>query len=334
MKVLTNKKYEELLQLCDNSPKEFIKRVVNVDHYTSFIREGDLIEYRPSLEWDVFATTSFMIPNNSTKAREESDLFNAKMLFRLFEDIPAYLANDPIFWTSLVLLNDSFRKYTASRWSMSSEDPSKDFSRKQIISRFFYEGTGANTKRNSAARLWWYCSLAYSASDEYKYVDFLLKNNDFAIGLIERKWAANRAYVRCLLVFASINQLNTSELRSLFKDLSSWLSVKVVAAMKLNDFLEFLIHSQFSRVDLPIEEYEKITDSFSKKTQDATTLELINWDGEYIASSKDVAKLIRSAVKIDGGFEAYGYHFQKSEVFSGDYCVKGDFGDVLSIKLY
>lgn len=333
MKVLTNKKYEELLQLCGTSPNEFIKRIVSVDHYTSFITEGDLIEYRPSLEWDVFTTTSFMIPNNSTKAREESDLFNAKMLFRLFEDIPAYLANDPIFWTSLVLLNDSFRKYTASRWSMSSEHSAKDFTSKQIVSRFFYEGTGANTKRNSAARLWWYCSLAYSASDEYKYVDFLLKNNDFAIGLIERKWAANRAYVKCLLVFASINQLNTSELRSLFKNLSSWLSIKVVAAMKLNDFLEFLIHSQFSRVDLPIEEYEKITDSFSKKTQDVTTLELINWDGEYIASSKDVAKLIRSAVKIDGGFEAYGYHFQKSEVFSGDYCVKGDFGDVLSIKL-
>ena len=64
------------------------------------------MQYKPSLEWDVFTKTSFMVPNNSTQAREESDIFNSKMLYRLFEGIPAYQANDPIFWTSLVLLND------------------------------------------------------------------------------------------------------------------------------------------------------------------------------------------------------------------------------------
>lgn len=332
MRILTNKKYEELLELCHSSPNEFIKNVVKVDHYSSFIMEGDLLEYNPSLEWDVFTKTSFMIPNNSTQAREESDLFNAKMLYRLFEGIPAYQANDPIFWTSLVLLNDSFRKYTAARWGITDQDSSKDISSKAIISRFFFEGTGSNTKRNSAARLWWYCALAYSASDEYEYVDYLLKNNDFAIGLIERKWAANRIYVRCLLVFAYHNSLNTKDLRSLFKDLSSWLSVKVVAAMESREFLKFLVNSEYSRIDLPVDEYLSIIHSFIIKKDNTATIELINWDGEYLASSKDVAKLLRSAVQVDGGFEAYGHYFQQSEVFSGDFCVKGDYGDVLRIE--
>lgn len=331
MKILTNKKYEELLDLCIGSPKEFIERVVNVDHFDSFIMDKDLVEYRPSLEWDVFTRTSFMVPNNSTQAREESDLFNAKMLYRLFEDIPAYQANDPVFWTSLVLLNDSFRKYTAARWGMSDQDSSKTFSSKAVISRFFYEGTGSNTKRNSAARLWWYCKLAFSASDGYEYVNFLLENNDFAIGLIERKWAANRIYVKCLLVFTFQNNLNTADLRSLFKDLSSWLSVKVVAALEAKDFLKFLINSKYSRKDISLEDYLNYIKRFSEKRDDTSTIELINWDGEYLASSRNVAKLLRSAVKVDGGFEAYGYYFEPSGVFSGDYCVKGDFGDVLLI---
>ena len=331
MKILTNKKYEELLDLCDGSPKEFIQRVVSVDHYDSFIMDKDLVEYRPSLEWDVFTKTSFMVPNNSTQAREESDLFNAKMLYRLFEDIPAYQANDPVFWTSIVLLNDSFRKYTAARWGMSDQDSSRELSSKAVISRFFYEGTGSNTKRNSAARLWWYCKLAFSASDGYEYVNFLLQNNDFAIGLIERKWAANRIYVKCLLVFTFQNNLNTADLRSLFKDLSSWLSVKVVAAMEAKDFLKFLISSKYSRKDISLEDYLNYINSFSVKRDNASTIELINWDGEYLATSRDVAKLLRSAVKVDFGFEAYGYYFEPSGVFSGDYCVKGDYGDILRI---
>lgn len=332
MRILTNKKYDELLDLCYSSPKEFINKVVNVERYSSFVREGDLVQYKPSLEWDVFNKTSFMIPNNSTQAREESDMFNSKMLYRLFEGIPAYQANDPIFWTSLVLLNDSFRKYTAARWGINDPESSKDISSKAIVSRFFYEGTGSNTKRNSAARLWWYCTLAYSASDEYDYVNYLLKNNDFAIGLIERKWAANRIYVRCLLVYAAHNNLNTSDLRSLFKDLSSWLSIKVVAAMETNEFLTFLKNSDYTRNDRQLEEYLNIINSFSVKKDNTSTIELINWDGEYLASSKDVAQLLRSAVKVDGGFEAYGYYFEQSEVFSGDFCVKGDYGDVLRIK--
>lgn len=333
MKILTNKKYEELLDLCIGSPREFVKRVVNVEHYDSFIIDKDLMDYRPSLEWDVFTKTSFMVPSNSSQAREESDLFNAKMLFRLFQDIPAYQANDPVFWTSIVLLNDSFRKYTASRWGLSNEDSSKEFSSKAVMRRFFYEGTGSNTKRNSAARLWWYCKLAYSTSNGYDYVNFLLKNNDFAIGLIERKWAANRIYVQCLLAFTFYNNLSTADLRSLFKDLSSWLSVKLVAAMEAEEFLAFLINSKYSRAEICLEAYLNHVHSFSVKNKTRAKIELINWDGEYIASSSDVAKLIRSAVKVNAGFQAYGYYFEPSEVFRGDFCVKGDYGDTLCITI-
>jgi hypothetical protein len=281
----------------------------------------------------VFAKTSFMIPNNSLQAREESDLFNAKMLYRLFEGIPAYQANDPLFWASLVLLNDSFRKYTAARWGILEKNPSKVISSKALVSRVFYEGTGSNTKRNSAARLWWSCALAYSSEDEYEYVDFLLKNNDFAIGLIERNWAANRIYVRCLLIFAYHNKLNTNDLRELYKELSSWLSVKVVASMKSRDFIKFLSGSKYSRSNIREEEYMKMVNSFSSKMEPARSIELLNWDGEYIASSKEVASLLRSAVKVDGGFKAHGYYFQQSEVFRGDYCVKGDYGDILRIEI-
>lgn len=333
MRILTNKKYEDLLELCNRSPKEFINKVLNVDHYGSFISEGDLLDYNPTLEWEVFANTSFMIPNNSMQAREESDLFNAKMLYRLFEGIPAYQANDPRFWTSLVLLNDSFRKYTTARWAISDENPSKAISSKALISRIFYEGTGSNTKRNSAARLWWSCALAFSSLDEYEYVDFLLKNNDFAIGLIERKWAANRMYVRCLLVFAYHNKLSINDLRDLFKELSSWLSVKVVASMESKDFIKFLLNSKYSRSNLSEEQFLTMIDSFSSKRESTRTIELLNWDGEYIASSKEVASLLRSAVKVDGGFKAQGYYFQQSEVFRGDYCVKGDYGDILRIEI-
>lgn len=334
MKILSNKKYDELLSLCNSSPGEFVKRVVNVDSYSSFVKDSELVEYSPSLEWEIFAKTSFIIPsNNTTQAKEDCDLFNAKMLFRLFEGIPAYQANDPIFWTSLVLLNDSFRHYTSARWGLNGNGGEKSTA-DSIKSRFFYEGTGSNTKRNSASRLWWYCSLAYSLSDEFKYVEFLIRNNDFAIGLIERNWASNRLYVRCLLVFAYVNRLNTSDMRSLFKELSAWLSIKVVPSMNEEDFINFLVGSKFTRQAIGNEEYLEAVRAFSHKNEIAPTyIELLNWDGEYIASSKDVAILRKSATLLEDGFKAFGYVFERSSLFSGDYCVKGDYGDVLSIDL-
>lgn len=335
MKILTNKKYEELLDLCELDFSRFVREVLCVEEYSSFVDDGELINYVQENEYVLFRTSSFVIPNdNSKKSNELADRYNTRLLFKLFENISSHLANDPIFWTSIVLLNDSFREYTVKRWGLDKvESNDEKISSQSVIRRVFYLGTGANTKRNSAARLWWSAKLAYSRGRGFKYVDYLLQNNDLSIGLIERNWSNHRPYVRSILVSGFQLRWNTSDTRELFKYLSSIFSVMVVPKMDCNYLGQLIKDSKFCS-DLDFEEFIVEVNSFDSTVDSLLTrIELINWSGEYITTTHQAVELIKKGEPTLNGFRYKDYEFVKSEIFIGDFCCKGNFGESLIINI-
>lgn len=335
MKVLTKRKYQELLEICELNVDKFVKDVLCAEKSTDFILLDEVVDYTPNKVFKLIEIAQFKIPLGSSQyVKEEADRYNARLLHKLLDGISPFLGNDPLLWTSIVLLNDSFREYTVERWGLNKDVESvEDRSSKAVIRRIFYEGTGTNTKRNSAARLWWYCELAYSNLSYFKFVDHLLSNNDLAIGLIERNWATNREYVRTILVVTYYNKLDTQTTREMFKKISAALSVKVVALLGYSDFLDVIenLGFSFAKKDEIIYELERF--DLEVNVESATKIEILNWDGEYICTSQQSVELIKRGELTSNGFRYKNIEFVPSNLFPGDYCCVGDFGDQLIIDL-
>ncbi len=114
------------------------------------------------------------------------DFENAKIIFEALDGLTPLEANDKRLWVKLT--HDNCHKYVVNRW-MNGRTERKVTN---IIERFFYKGSGQQSRiRNGVARLWWIAYLTVQSDEQnedekWKYTKLICESQDFITSILER----------------------------------------------------------------------------------------------------------------------------------------------------
>jgi len=122
--------------------------------------------------------------------RDSKDLENAKLVYESLKTLTPLEASDERIWIGLTHTVEGM-KYSINRWGITAES-----SKGTIKDRFF-----GNPMRNSISRLWWYGYISYNDGfdNPYELTELLTKNQDIAVGIMERNFSRNRKFVQNFL---------------------------------------------------------------------------------------------------------------------------------------
>lgn len=158
---------------------------LNIENYVNcnaLVEESDYLESNlPSVKLELYHKE-----NSNT-----FDFENTKLVYEALKNLTPLQASDERIWTGLTHQKE-LMKYTVSRWAINEGS-----SRGTIKDRFF-----SHPMRNSVSRLWWYGYISYNEDldDPYKLTKLLVKNQDIAVGIMERSYSRNREFVQKVLL--------------------------------------------------------------------------------------------------------------------------------------
>ena len=139
LKILSNKGYEFLKSNAQNHKNDFLKGIKISDEMKLDYQNHTITFNQNDID---FINKNFQI---------KYDYENALIIYKYLNKISSYEASDKRLWGYLTCC--LFKEYTLNRWKSLQK---KDVTYSTIKSRFFYDGTGLNSReRNSIARLFW-----------------------------------------------------------------------------------------------------------------------------------------------------------------------------------
>ena len=181
----------------------------------------------------------FSIPEEGSggKERTKYDGENCKVLYEALKGLTIDQATDDRLWTYLTHV--TFWDYMKRRWPLTDQTNPIGF----INDRYFpKKNNNKSMVRNGVSRLWW---MAYSTYDEslenpFEITEFLLKDSDMQVSLMERNYSRNSNFIKKVLravkIFGETNfQPNTTLKRKLWVELNRIGGVKVLDMLSYDD---------------------------------------------------------------------------------------------------
>ena len=149
----------------------------------------DLIQEEPLKETNYTLPDSINLPSSKESDKEVEAV---RQLYLPLKGLPHSIACDERLWAGLCI--DRFLKYTRERWEFGM-----DLSEGKINDHFLFMGQSKKAyTRNAIARLWWLGDLTYDEerSNPFEITEFILKDTDYIVNLLERAFSSNRNIFR------------------------------------------------------------------------------------------------------------------------------------------
>ena len=222
LKYLKNDKINELETNID----------INIDLYAKGIA---LTEEKDYLESNLPTVKLELLPKETGN---NNDFENSKTVYEKLKHLSPLEASDERIWIGMTHQSE-IMKYIISRWNINEES-----SKGTIKDRFF-----SHPMRNSVSRLWWYGYVSYNDNfkDPYTLTELLIRNQDIAVGIMERNYSRNRNFVQKLLLalhewteYDNNPFPKTEDFRKVAKGINRMSAITLVDLIEIKDFKEVI----------------------------------------------------------------------------------------------
>lgn len=218
---------KSVLEKLENDIKKNTKLYENMQQNPNWLKE----EFEKQ-EFYNYATTSLIEwePPQLIIGGPETDKENARRIFEALKNLTPVQAVQAELWAYLTHI--VYPEYMATRWNVKDKDNDKDIDNKTeegfIKSRYFATRGGKGTVRNGISRLWWAGKWGYDGSREepYELVDVIFDKQETYLHVSERAYNRNEDLLKQILEVIKDKDLNSTEIKKLFKEMNSYGSIK------------------------------------------------------------------------------------------------------------
>ena len=212
-----------ILEKLENDIKKNVKLYENMQENPNWLKE----EFEKQ-EFYNYSTTSLIeweVPQLIIGG-PETDKENARRIYEALKNLTPVQAVQAELWTYLTHI--VYPEYMATRWNVKDKENKEKTEEIFIKARYFATRGGKGTVRNGIARLWWAGKWGYDENreDPYELVDVIFDKQETYLHVSERAYNRNSNLLKQMLQVIKDNNLDSSEIKKLFKEMNSYGSIK------------------------------------------------------------------------------------------------------------
>ena len=180
----------------------------------------------------------------------ETDKENARRIYSALKGLSPVQAVQSELWTYLTHI--VYPKYMSERWNVLQKDEENSSTEEIFIrTRYFANRGGTGIVRNGIARLWWAGKWGYDEENEenpFELCDIIFGKQETYLHVSERAYNRNDALLKEILLAIKEYDMNSSEIRAIFKEVNSLGSIEHLDSINRKEAHD-IIHKYIMNID-------------------------------------------------------------------------------------